>query len=488
MVEFGLSVPFPAFFCEMGTGKTKAAIDWVRNLAWQHNYTKVLVICPRSIMENWRTEVVTHSKVGVCVLTGSRKKRLRLLSLHVDTKTLLFYIINYEGARILQEELRTFGFEIVICDESTRIKNGTAKCTKACIAIGRAAQRRLIMSGTPVTQTLLDCYSQLLFLDNGISFGRSFFAFRNTYFAPAVLQCPKAHVLNKQRAPMHIKEVPGAGTAIYCPRCGAWYSTSNNLMKIWEWQPKPGASETIMQKLRKAALFLTKQECLDLPPKIYERRIVELSKEEAVSYHQMEHEMRALLKDKEVRARIPLTQFLKLSQICSGFLNDEAGNPIEFSHPAKLEELGELIQEIPEKAIIWCRFKQNIRAVSRLLDKMNVRHVTYYSETENKIEAEKDFREDPTCRILIGQPQSGGYGLNFTAASVVIYYSMGYSLTERLQSEDRVHRIGQTNKVTYVDIVAENTIDEAILEAVGKKKDILDYVMNNWHRREGTEP
>lgn len=483
MVKFGLKHPQCAFFCEMGTGKTKAAIDVIRNRAYANGVSKVLVIAPNSILDNWQREVNLHSKAESRILRGTRDKRLSLL--HEPQKSLLtFYIINYEAVSGLKDELIKFGFDFVLCDESTKIKNLRAARTKACVAIGRKTPYRMILSGTPITQNVMDIHSQYVFLDGGQTFGWSFVSFRNKYFAPSVICCPKEHVTNLRYRTKSIRQKDGK-TEFYCRQCDKWYDTKINKksdVKAWEWVIRPGAYDEISRLMYTKAIRYTKEQCLDLPPKVYETRNVTLTKEEKRLYIEMATSLKTELKGQQISAQILLTKILRLSQIISGYVKDEDGHEIQIDNCSKFKELDSLIDEIDGKAIIWCAFTQNIERISELLKKKGIGHVTYYRKTKDKVAAEDEFQHNPECRFLIGQPASGGLGLNFTAASYVIYYSQGYSLENRLQSEDRAHRSGQTKKVTYIDLASNAEVDKRILKAVREKKNIADEVIDGWNK------
>lgn len=505
MVDFGMekltkeNLNGVAFLCEMGTGKTKAAIDLSRNLAWYMGVKSVLIICPLSIMGNpkakpenqhgWVKEVNTHSKAEVRVIHGTRKKRLEILE-EPQKSRLCFYVINFAGARILKKELKEKNFDVIICDESTNIKNGQSATAKACFDLGRAVRFRIIMTGTPITQGMLDIFSQYKFMDRGITFGTSFTAFRNKYFEPAVMKCPAGHVTNTQWHKDALKETE-EGIEVFCKKCGESYKVAKKpwdlteeekkvQMSVWKWHPKKGALNVIKDKINSRAIFFTKEECLDLPPKVYETRIVELSKEEKKQYTQMEKLLFTEISGEPITAKALLDKLIRLSQITSGFSKTEHGEIVEIKKPSKLKELMSVIEEVGGKFIIWCRFKHDIRRISRELEKMGIDNVMFYSEIKERDKAIAKFTNDPECRGFIGQPASGGIGLNLTVASTVIYYSNTYSLMERLQSEDRAHRIGTKTKVLYIDLITKDTIDEAILDAIKNKKEISDFVVHGW--------
>jgi len=486
MTEFGLVHPCCAFFSEMGTGKTKACIDLIRNRAIQNGVKKVLIIAPKSILGNWKREIEINTgnslNVEIRILDGSKWERVQLLI--KPTARLCFYIINYEGARIIKEDLIALSPDFVVCDESTRIKDIRAARTKACVQIGKNAPYRLIMTGTPLTQSPLDIHSQFLFLDNGKTFGWSFVSFRNKYFRPSLVCCPQKHAIYSQK---DITQNPDGTYIIYCKKCGQNYPLNSDrgmvTSRAWKWECKPGALEEISKLIYTKAIRYTKKECLDLPPKIYETREIELNEEEQKIYNDMNVKLRAEISGRDISASIILTKLLRLSQITSGYATDELGVEREIENSSKLAELSDLIDEIDGKCIIWCHFIRNIKAVSNLLTKKGIEHVTFYSETKNRDEVIQRFQTDPNCKYFVGQTGTGGFGLNLTAANTVIYFSNGYSLEERLQSEDRCHRIGQEAKVVYIDIIAKNSIDESIIKAIRDKKTIADYVVDSWKEK-----
>jgi SNF2 family DNA or RNA helicase len=218
-----------------------------------------------------------------------------------------------------------------------------------------------------------------------------------------------------------------------------------------------------------------KKDCLDLPDKIYQRYPVELSVKQRKLYDQMRKQFIAEMDGKQVDAPEAITRLLRLQQITCGWFPTENGVvPIEDKNP-RLNALMEILSDIDSKVIIWARFKADLKAIERLLGSAAV---AYYGEVSNndRADAVERFQNDPKIRYFIGQPQSGGIGLTLTAADYAIYYSNSFDLETRLQSEDRCHRIGTKNNVTYIDIEAPKTIDSKIIKALRSKKNLADVI------------
>jgi SNF2 family DNA or RNA helicase len=240
--------------------------------------------------------------------------------------------------------------------------------------------------------------------------------------------------------------------------------------------------DELNDKLEAFSNRVLKEDCLDLPDKMYVRRLVPLSEEQKRSYTEMKRLALTKLDNGELATtQSVLTQIMRLQQICCGHIQDDEGNTVNFTH-GRLKELLDICEEVQGKVIIWATYTYDIQQIANALrDRFGPDAVaTYYGETPQQerqeiVERYQDL-EDP-LRFFVGQPRTGGYGITLTAASTVIYYSNSYDLEIRLQSEDRAHRIGQTNKVTYVDIIAPETIDEKILQALREKINLAQRVL-----------
>jgi SNF2 family DNA or RNA helicase len=238
--------------------------------------------------------------------------------------------------------------------------------------------------------------------------------------------------------------------------------------------------EELAEQLKTFSYRVLKEDCLDLPDKIYMKREIELSPEQKKVYKQMKEEALATLNGKQITTMTVLTQLMRLQQITCGHFVADDGTTQEIKSN-RLNELMDILDEVEGKSIIWAHWQKDIQIIKEALIKKygpgSV--VDYYGLTpqDQRDTNREKFQSDPRCRFFVGTPATGGYGLTLTAANTVIYYSNGYDLEKRLQSEDRAHRIGQKKSVTYVDILAEETVDEKIVKSLRKKINIASKVM-----------
>ena len=442
-----------AYFMEMGTGKTKVLID---NLAMLYDKGKVdgaLIIAPKGVIGTWhKQELPQHmpdhiENVSVLWQANITKEQSRKLgNLFKTTDELHILIMNVEalstakGSDFAKKFLLSHKTLLAI-DESTTIKNPKAKRTRNIIEISRRAQYRRILTGSPVTKNPLDLYSQCEFLSPWLLNFQSYYAFRNRY------------------AEMKTLHIHGRSIQVV--------SGFKNLNELSE-------------KVKGFSYRVLKEDCLDLPDKIYMKRTITLTPEQKKVYDQMKKEALAVLNGKSVTTVTALTQLMRLQQITCGHFSADDGT-IQTIKNNRTLELMDVLEEIEGKAIIWAHFQHDIKTVIKAIEKEygpgSV--VDYYGLTpqDQRDGNRKKFQENDKCRFLVGTPQTGGYGITLTAANTVIYYSNGYDLEKRLQSEDRAHRSGQKKSVTYVDILAEDTVDERIVKALRKKINIASQVM-----------
>ena len=327
-------------------------------------------------------------------------------------------------------------------DESTTIKTPTSKRTKSIVKVGREARYRRIATGSPVTKSPLDLYSQCEFLGNGNLNYHSFYAFQARYA-----------VLVERKLPTHtFKQIVG-------------YRHLDELQK----------------KLGDFSYRVTKDECLDLPDKVFVRRDIELTAEQKKYYDQMKLMALALVDGNLMSTNNALTQIMRLHQICCGHVKYDDGRQVDIPNN-RVNELLSTIEECDGKIIIWANYRRDIENIKTALQKdYGMTSVaTYYGDTEaeERQEIVTKFQDmDSELRFFVGNPRTGGYGLTLTAAKTVIYYSNNFDLEVRLQSEDRAHRIGQTSKVTYIDFISPNTVDEHIVKALRNKINIASQVL-----------
>ena len=439
-----------AYFMEMGTGKTKVLID---NLALLYEKNKVdgaLIIAPKGVVGTWfNQELPTHlpKRVkNVTVLWQSNINKKQKEKLNFEQEGLHILIMNVEAFSTQKgfsyaEKFLTSHKSMMAIDESTTIKNPRAKRTKNILLLSKAAKYRRIMTGSPVTRNPLDLYSQCEFLDPKHLDFPSYYAFRNRY------------------AEMKTMFLSGRSVQVV----GGFRHL-----------------EELSESLKAFSYRILKENCLDLPNKVYMEREIELTSEQERLYEQMRQEALATLNGKTVTTMTALTQLMRLHQITCGHFAADDGSIQEVKNN-RLAELLDVLDEIEGKAIIWAHYQHDVKNIFKLIeDKYGPGSVVhYYGKTlpEQRDYAIKNFKDNDKVRFFVGTPQTGGYGITLVQASTVIYYSNGYDLEKRMQSEDRAHRIGQKKKVTYIDFIAPNTIDEKIRKALRKKINIASKVM-----------
>ena len=442
-----------AYFMEMGTGKTKVLID---NMAMLYDKGKIdgtLIVAPKGVISTWYSQElpahlpkhIDHTSV-LWQANINQKQKTKLDTLFELGEELHILIMNVEalstdkGRKFAAKFLNSHKSMMVI-DESTTIKNPKAKRTKNIVGLSKLSKYRRILTGSPVTRNPLDLFSQCEFLDPYLLNFASYYAFRKRY--------------------AEMRQVNIAGRMINL------VSGFKNLGELSE-------------LLKPFSYRVLKEDCLDLPPKIYMKREIELSAEQKKVYKQMKEEALANLNGKQITTMTVLTQLMRLQQITCGHFVADDGTTQEIKSN-RLNELMDILDEVEGKAIIWCHWQKDIQIIKQALTKKYGPRsvVDYYGLTpQAQRQKNKDaFQNDSKVRFFIGTPATGGYGLTLTAANTVIYYSNGYDLEKRIQSEDRAHRIGQKKSVTYVDILAEETVDEKIVKSLRKKINIASKVM-----------
>jgi SNF2 family DNA or RNA helicase len=331
---------------------------------------------------------------------------------------------------------------LIAVDESTTIKTPKAARTKNIVSIASLAKYRRILTGSPVTKSPLDLYTQCKFLNENLLGFASYYSFQNRY----------ACMVDKWFGGRKVSVIKS-------------YQRLDELSKLIE----PFSYRVL------------KEDCLDLPDKIYIKREVELTDEQLKLYQSMKLIAMAALNGKVVKAPHVLTQMMRLHQITCGHLKTESGEIVNIKNN-RITELLNLLEEVEGKVIIWANYIHDIENIVEAISKEygSDSVVQYYGaiESDQRQKSIEKF-QDPrsSVRFFVGNPQTGGYGITLTAASTVIYYSNGYDLEKRLQSEDRAHRIGQKKSVTYIDLIAEKTVDEKIVKALRKKINIASEVL-----------
>jgi len=444
-----------AIFAEMGTGKTKIALDNACILYNRGEIDRLLVVAPKGAYMNWvDLEVPTHvpdyieKKILAWKPSTSAKYKAQLKDImNLDDFRLKIMVMNVEAFSTKKgldfAKLFLIGKSMIIVDESTTIKNPQAKRTKAMLSLGREAKYRRIMTGSPVTQSPMDLWSQMDFLDPEILGQSSFYAFRTRY---AVMMTANA----------------AGGT--------------HKFQKIVKFRNLAQLGQLVSPH----SYRILKKDCLDLPDKVFTKREVELTEEQQKAYTEMKKDAISILKGEAMTAVNVLTQLMRLHQITCGHMKTDEGNIIDLKNN-RLTELMQILGETSGKVIIWANYVHDIHSIEKAIKEEfgHQSYCTYYGATkqEDRQGYIKKFQDpENPIRFFIGNTQTGGYGITLTAASTVIYYSNNYDLEKRMQSEDRAHRIGQKNPVLYIDLVSKGTVDEKIIQALRSKVNIASQI------------
>lgn len=430
-------------------GKTLTTITTLRHLFTREKRAmRTLILGPSIVVANWADEISRFSKMGPLVmqLRGSRKERIA--ALHHPGKTV--FVTNFESLDMeglfwefkgKTKVPRDLGFEVIVVDESHRMKNSSAARTKMltkCRDVWRPKQVYLL-TGTPILNSPMDIFSQWRILDGGRTFGHSFVAFRARFFE------------NKNAS---------------APAYVTWP----------DWVPKKGAQDEIANLMAPLAHNVKKRECLDLPPLVKRRIDIELSKEQQRDYHTMERDLVVQLREGALTAPIAATKLLRLQQIVSGSFETDTGEIHRYQNTPRLEILKELIEDLQGvKVIIWTPWAATYPTIHKLLTEMGrtVVAITGEQSAKAKDEAVARFRFGDADTVM-ANPAAAGTGVNLTEAQVAIWYARTFNLEHRLQGEARNYRGGSTmhSSVYQIDLVTKDSVDELVLEALERKENI----------------
>jgi len=440
------------YFMEMGTGKSKVLIDNLGMLFLDGQINFALVLAPKGVYRNWvAKEIPEHMSDDIphrvirWVASANKKQTEEMRSVKDNFAGLTIFVMNVDsfstkkGQTAGEWMARTFGnYGLIAIDESTTIKNHKAKRTKALLKIASQFKYRRLLTGSPITKSPLDIYSQTEFLRPGLMGHESFYTFQGRY---AVLQ-------RRSMGAKSFQQIVGY----------------KNLDELTE-------------KIDTFSYRVLKKDCLDLPDKVYTARYVTLTDEQFRMYSLLQQQAMLLFEDGEiVSAPAVITQMLRIQQVLSGHLKTDDGE-MKYFPSRRMDALKEILEEHDGKVIIWSRFRYDIIQITQMLNKEfgEGSAAAYYGDTtddERQSIVQQFQTPGSRLRFFVGNPATAGYGLTLTEADLVIYYANDFNLETRIQSEDRAHRIGQKNNVTYIDLVSEGTIDEKIVEALRNKIDI----------------
>ena len=445
-----------AYFMEMGTGKSKVLIDNAAMLYSQGKINGLLLIAPKGVYKNWYedqipTHLPDHVDTNIVLWKTSDKSKKQQLLLNTLFKSgthLNILIMNVEsfssgnGAEFAYKFLSAHPKSMVAIDESTTIKTPTSNRTKNILKLRTLAKYRRILTGSPVTNSPLDLFSQCQFLGSWLLKTDSYYDFRSRY------------------AEMRTINLGSHSTNIV-----VGYRNLGELSKLIE----------------PFSMRVLKDDCLDLPEKTFMKRQITMTPQQEKLYKAMKKYAMAQLEGKALTTNNVMVQLMRLHQILCGHFTADDGT-IQDIPNHRVTELMEILSEVEGKVVIWSHYQRDIETIIKAIRKKYDRDdvvVDYYGKTtmEDRQDNIKKFQEDDNCRFFVGTTQTGGYGITLTAASTMVYYSNGYDLEKRLQSEARIDRIGQKYPMTYIDIVTEDTIDTKVVKALRKKLNIASDIM-----------
>lgn len=451
-----------ASFWDMGLGKSKFILDTAGLQFLNGAINGLVLMAPKGVYRNWTNkEIPEHMSdaVQMRIFTwrnplrkADEKELLELLEPRAGTLDVL--VINIDamntkkGYAVLEAFLRSHSAMFVI-DEATRIKNHQAQRTKMAIGLGKKAKSKRILTGSPVTKSPLDVFAPSKFLSSSLLGFGSYYAFRNRYAL--------------------MEQTYGSGGKMF-PKIVGFQNI-----------------EELQQKLQTFSSRLTKEECLDLPPRTYVKRYIELTDEQKKAYKEMKEKALVQMSEGECSVTFVITQIMKLHQISCGFLRLDDGTVVPIAN-RRIDALRELLDEAGEqKTIIWATHRPLIKMLEEELKAEYGEDsiVSYYGDTSDadRDAAIKTF-QDPNSpvRFFIGNPQTAGYGITLTQATLVVHYSINYDLEQHSQANDRNYRIGQTRPVTYVYLIGEGIdgiVDERIVDSLVSKQELSDKTLGD---------
>ncbi len=427
-----------ALLMEMGTGKTITSIAIVGKAYLTGKIKRLLILAPKSIVAVWEDEFAKFADFpySLSVLTGTSAKKTDQLKT-IPHKGLEVAVVNYDSVPLIEKELTAWHPDFLICDESSKIKNPTAKMSKATYRIAKVCKYRLILTGTPIQNNPLDFFSQYKVLDDSI-FGKSFYAFKNEYA-----------VLGTYNQPIGWRKLP-----------------------------------ELVKKAHSIAFRVTKSEALDLPDTIDEIRSIALEDKAQKLYKVFVKESYMELSKGEVTATNILTRLLRLQQITGGFIRpDEESERYEQISSAKINALEDIIDTAiseNKKLVVIARFIPEIREICRMLDKKKIKYGHICGEVKDRAAEVDAFQNNPDCMVFVGQLQTVSMGFTLTAASTMVFYSLSYNFADYSQAKARIHRIGQKNNCLYIHLVVKNTVDKTVLKALEQKENIATKIVDDW--------
>lgn len=452
---------------EMGCGKTLTAIAITGAAFLKGKVKRLLIVAPASVVPVWPKEFKDFADYDYVVKTmqGTARKKVQeiesLITAERYAKTPAVYVavINYESvwrtsdkaAESVFDAIAAWKPDMIICDESQRIKSNTAQQSKAMHKLGDIAKYKLILSGTPIQNSAMDMWSQYRFLDTKV-FGDNFYKFRARYGV---------------MGGFNGKQVVGTRDI-----------------------------DILTEKAHSIAYRVTKGEALDLPEQTFENREIEMTPKEKKLYNEIKKECFSEIDGGTITAAMITTRLLRLQQITGGFAQfDDSAQPTQIGN-GKLKALEDIVDDYvvdgSKKLVVFARFVPEIKAICAMLDKKKIPNSSggtkamRYSRIWGEIplpergEQVRAFQQEDDVRVFVAQIDTAGLGITLTAADTAVYYSLNYNYAAYEQSLARIHRIGQKNNCTYIHLVCPGTVDIQILRALRKKEDLAKSIVDNW--------
>lgn len=447
LINFTLRRGF-GFLFEMGCGKTLTAIAVAGTLYSERKINKLLVVAPTSVCSVWPEDFGKFADFPHLekIMLGTKSQRLKQLKEleSFPCEALKVAVVNYESVwrDDIFDKLVEFNADMIICDESQRIKTHDAQQSKAMHKLGDLARYKLILSGTPVQNNAVDLYSQYRFLDPTV-FGNNFYKFRNRFCVMGGFN---------RRQIVNYKDL-----------------------------------DLLIKKEHSIAYRVTKKEALDLPEQTFETRYITLTPSEKKLYNTLKKESATELANGEtISASTVLTKLLRLQQFTGGFVIADGEEKPQQIGSGKINALEDIVDDYVidsgKKLVIFARFRAELDLIQNLLDKKKLKYGVIYGDIKlsDRGEIVKDFQENEETKVFLAQIDTAGLGITLTAADTCVYYSVNFNYAAYSQSLARIHRIGQRNTCTYIHLTTKGTVDELIMKALHKKEDLAKTIVDDW--------
>lgn len=466
-VEAAIDAEYFAYLCEMGTGKTKMVCDEIACYARRPELTReqVLIVCPKSLRRIWQREILTN-------VARVHNIYIRLIDGVDDFPAMMHSgasvqigIISADLLRNLEDMLVMLRPTLLVFDEAHYFKNPEKQRFKSARKVAMVAQRKRILTGTPMSNTIMDFWAEFELLRPGILGYATYAGFKNAFAKVKNIIDP----VTKQ--PTRFDKIEGYKDV-----------------------------DLLKQNISRCAFIVTKDRCLDLPPRAYDTRVIEMPPAMLSRYEEMRDNFFLELEGGRASTDFIIVQMLKLSEICCGFLTIQNEDPLTGVLTRRVvpieggdTKLNEMIEDAVAvcaegKLLIWCRFHYDIDIISARLTARGIKHMTFDGRVKDKERQPRidQFNEDPETRVGVMQTATGSVGLTLLGNTKVesekcrtaFFYSNTFNFGQRDQAEARNHRKGadKASSVLYRDYVYADSIEESILDALRSKKGLSELM------------